>query len=379
MLAYSMPLAPFQIERYFARHEFTAGYLLSASDCESWTLAEVLAFATPEFRQRWDQLPLCYTETPGHPELRSLIASLYQTIRPAGVLVAVPEELIFIAMQTLLAPGDHAIVLTPAYQSLHSVLEGTGRRVTRWPLRKAGTRWELDFESLEESIAPDTRLLVVNFPHNPTGFLPTRRQFEQLLSIARRHDLYLFSDEMHRMLEFDPAARLPSACDLYDKAITLSGLSKAYGLPGLRVGWLATQRENLLEAWLTLKDYTTICGSAPGELLAIIALHAREDILEHGLRIIRENLDLANRVFESHPGHFRWMPPEAGSVAFPEWSGESEIDVICDRAVTETGVMIVPGSMFSFPGNHFRVGLGRRNFPEALDRAVRFLLNDRPG
>lgn len=379
MLAYSMPLAPFQIERYFARHEFTARYLLSASDCESWTLAEVLAFATPEFRQRWDQLPLCYTETPGHPELRSLIASLYQTIRPAGVLVAVPEELIFIAMQTLLAPGDHAIVLTPAYQSLHSVLEGTGRRVTRWPLRKAGTRWELDFESLEESIAPDTRLLVVNFPHNPTGFLPTRRQFEQLLSIARRHDLYLFSDEMHRMLEFDPAARLPSACDLYDKAITLSGLSKAYGLPGLRVGWLATQRENLLEAWLTLKDYTTICGSAPGELLAIIALHAREDILEHGLRIIRENLDLANRVFESHPGHFRWMPPEAGSVAFPEWSGESEIDVICDRAVTETGVMIVPGSMFSFPGNHFRVGLGRRNFPEALDRAVRFLLNDRPG
>lgn len=361
-------IPPFKLERLFAKYEFKAKYLLSPSDCEALTLNELLQLADADGLRLWNELNLCYTESPGHPVLREEIARMYQTVPPDQIVVAAPEELIFIALNTLLRPGDHAVCISPAYQSLYEVARAFGCEVTPWAAAAAGGEWRLDLGQLEAAITDRTRLLVVNFPHNPTGILPSRQELEAIIEIARRRSLYLFCDEMYRLLEYDPATRLPPVCDLYERGISLSGLSKTFALPGLRIGWLATQDKSLPESWLTFKDYTTICNSAPGEILGIITLRAGGSIIARNLNIIQSNIEAAEGFFAERTSLFEWLKPRAGSIAFPRWLGAASIEQVCQSAVEQRGVMVVPGSIFDFPGSHFRVGLGRRNFPEALEQ-----------
>ena len=202
-------LRPFKLERYFALHEFSARYLLSASDVESLSMQELLALADADSLSRWQSLSLGYTESLGLPALRAEIAALYQKVGIETILTLAPEEGIFITMHTLLKPGDHVISIFPAYQSLYEIGRSLGCEVSPWKLVLKEGRWALDFVALASCLKPNTRLLVVNFPHNPSGFLPTRKELEQLIAFVREHRLYLFSDEMYRFLEYDPALRLP--------------------------------------------------------------------------------------------------------------------------------------------------------------------------
>lgn len=369
-----MPLpAPFKLERYFARYEFTVRHLLSASDCEGLRLAELLGLADAESRALWDRLGLGYTESQGHPRLRAEIASLYQAVRADDVLLAAPEEAIFLAMHTLLEPGDHVVALAPAYQSLAEVARAIGCEVTAWPIALRESGWRLDLDRLAASLTPRTRLLVINFPNNPTGLLPGRGDLDAILELARRRGVYVFSDEMYRWLEPDPARRLPAVADLYELGITLSGLSKSFALAGLRLGWLATRAPGVIERCLALKDYTTICHSAPSEVLALMALRARDQILARNLDLIRANTEKAAGFFAARPDLFRWLPPDAGSVAFPLWTGPGTVEALCEGLIEQQGVMVVPGSLFDQPGRHFRVGLGRRGFAAALERIGEYL------
>jgi len=361
-----MQITDFKLERYFAAYEFKVRYLLSASDCEALTLAELLAMADPATLDLWRDLSLGYTESQGHPLLREEVARFYSGIAPDETLIAAPEELIFIAMNVLLAPGDHVIATFPGYQSLYEVAGALGATVTRWALRPSASGWQLDLAALERSITPRTRLLVINFPHNPTGHLPSAAELEAIIAVARRHNLHIFSDEMYRLLEHDPAARLPSVADLVDRGIALSGLSKSFALPGLRIGWLATNDRDFLARAAAFKDYTTICNSAPSEVLGIMALRSRERIVARNLAIIRSNLALAEQFFAAHSGAFRWLPPQAGSVAFPQLTGATPVTDFCRDVLDAKSLMVLPSDVFDFGGNHFRIGLGRRNFGEAL-------------
>jgi aspartate/methionine/tyrosine aminotransferase len=362
-----MQIRPFQLERYFAEYEFNAPFILSASDCESLSLQELLALGDAEGLELWRQLALGYTESQGHPLLREEVARLYQHVTPDGVLILAPEEGIFIAMHTLLQAGDHVIITFPGYQSLYEIAQALGCQVTRWTLQASENGWELDLDFLASAITPQTRLLVVNFPHNPTGYLPVRGDLEALLRLAYQHDLYLFSDEMYWLLEYEPAQRLPPVCDLYERGVSLFGLSKTFSLPGLRIGWLATQDKALLRKFTAFKDYTTICSSAPSEVLAIIALRARESIVTRNRQIIQDNLKIADQFFAQHEDWFTWLKPRAGSVAFPRLTTGMPVERLCGQALKE-GVLIVPGTMFAFPGEHFRLGLGRKNLPQAMER-----------
>jgi aspartate/methionine/tyrosine aminotransferase len=366
-------IAPFKLERYFARHEFKARFLLSASDCESLSMQELLALADEDSLARWQSLSLGYTESLGLPALRSEITRLYQAVPSEHILTLTPEEGIYIAMQTLLKPGDHVICLFPAYQSLYEIAHSIGCEVTPWMLRPDGNHWRLDFEALEQSLLPHTRLLVINFPHNPTGFLPTRAELEEIIAFARAHHLFLFSDEMYRFLEYDPASRLPALCDLYEWGVSLSGLSKSMAVPGLRTGWLATQNELIFQSWAHFKDYTTICSSAPGEILALITLRARQQIVARNLALIGANLSSAHAFFAEFSDRFIWFPPLAGSTAFPRLNLEMSIETFCQQVLDRKDVMLVPASMFDLPGNHFRLGLGRKNFIEALSLLADYL------
>lgn len=366
-------IPPFKLERYFAQYEFKVRYLLSASDCESLTLRETLDLADPECLALWERLSFSYTESAGHPLLRAEVARLYPSLAPEDVLILTPEEGIFIALQTLLEPGDHVIAIAPAYQSLHELVRANGCALTLWPLTPTGSGWQLDLDLLARSFTSRTRLLILNFPHNPTGYLPPRAEWDAILDLARQHNVMVFSDEMYRGLEFDSAERLPALCEVYENGVSLSGVSKTYSAPGLRIGWLATRQQEWMERWLTFKDYTTICHSAPSEVLALMVLRARESIAARNVARVRANAQSVAELFGQYPQLFHWLPPRAGSIAFPQWRGPQSIERFCQSILDEQGVMIVPGSLFDYPGGYFRVGLGRANFPEALERVEVYL------
>lgn len=366
-----MRIRPFRLERYFAAREFEAAHTLSSSDCEPLSLAEVLEMADGESRELWENLILGYTETAGSSFLRTAAAGLYESVNPEDVLVTAPVEGIFLAMNSILDRGDHVICTFPGYQALYEVAQAIGCEVERWPADEE-RGWRFDPAWLEEHLRPDTRLLAVNFPHNPTGCLPGREDFERTVNAARGCGAYLFSDEMYRFLELDPETRLPPACDLYDRGVSLGGMSKAFGMPGARVGWLATRDRGLLQRMQALKDYTTICGSAPGEVLATMALRNRDVIADNNLALIRDNLGLLGGFFDRHRELFSWESPTAGTVTLVRLRGGGA-EGFCDDVFSRAGVMLLPASAFEYGDGHFRVGFGRRGLPEALEAFERYL------
>lgn len=365
---FNPPVRPFHLERYFAKYEFKVRHLLSPSDCEALSLAELLALADDASRELWDNLRLGYTESPGNPLLRHEISQFYHQITTEQILVAAPEEAILLAMQALLHPGDHVISIFPAYQSLYEISRGLGCHLSFWQVQETQSGWKLNYNELEKLYQPQTRLLVVNFPHNPTGYHPTQEEFLTIIEFARHHHLYLFSDEMYRLLEYPPNQALPPAADLYPLAISLSGLSKSFALPGLRIGWLASQSSEVIEKCAILKDYTTICSSAPSEILAIIALRNHPAILRRNQRIILKNLAIVNNFFNRYSPLFHWIAPQAGSVALARWVGNLSFTAIYQQILDEKGLMLLPGSVFEIEDSYFRLGLGRESFPLALEK-----------
>jgi aspartate/methionine/tyrosine aminotransferase len=358
-----MDVKPFRIERYYAQYEFTTRYMLSSSDCESRTIEEVLGLE-PDARARLLQTWCGYTESPGAPELREAIATLYERIDPDDVIVtSCAEEGIFLLYHSLLGTGDHAIVETPCYESALQLARSTGAGVDEWR-RRYEDGWAHDLDALERSLRADTRLLYINQPHNPTGTLMDRATLARVSELARGHRLVLFADEVYRELEHDPRDRLPAACDLDEHAVSLGSISKSYGLPGLRIGWLVTRDVAIREAIMRLKDYTTICSSAPSEVLTAIALRNRHVLLERNLGIVERNLPLLDEFFERHGDMFEWVRPSASPIGFPRINGVADVDEMCAR-LADLGVLLLPGSVYDQP-SHVRVGFGRANMPEAL-------------
>ncbi len=369
-----MKLAPFRLERYFSKYEFSAPYLLCASDCESMAIEDLLAFE-PDARERFSALRLGYTESLGHPELRQRIAELYDHITTDQVLVhSGAEEAIFNFMNIALTAGDHVIVHSPCYQSLGEVARGVGALVSEWqgdPRRG----WELDLETLKNTLTRRTRMVVVNFPHNPTGFLPGAGLVKELSRLSDEHGFIVFSDEVYRGLEIDPSDRLPAFADLNDRAVSLGVMSKTYGLAGLRIGWIATRNERLYGKLAAFKDYTTICNSAPSEFLAALALRHSAAIIDRNRRIILSNLDRLDLFFGTLPELFTWHRPKAGSIGFPILL-RGPVDEFCTGLVQKTGVLLLPGTLFGPGLNAFRIGFGRRNLSEALERLDRYIQED---
>jgi aspartate/methionine/tyrosine aminotransferase len=368
--------ADFALERYFAKWEFEARYMLGASDVEPYRLTELLALADDDAKTRWNALSLGYTESLGLPALRDEIAKLYQHVRADEVITfAGAEEGVYLGMHALLQAGDHAVVVWPSYQSLHEVARSIGASVTLVPLDSLD--WSLDLDAVAAAMRPNTRVIVANFPHSPTGSQLSTDQLTRLISIADRHGARLFSDEVYRLLEHD-APPLPAAADCSERAISLGVMSKAYGLAGARIGWIATRDRALFTRLASLKDYTSLCNSAPSEILSLIALRASERVLERSRGIVRANLELLDAFFARNGDRFAWVRPRAGSVCFPQLLRGS-IDEFAASLVEQDGVLIVPASLFGYKGNHFRLGYGRRDMGSALSRLEAFARDRLPG
>lgn len=399
----SRPLRPFALERFFAAYEFNPSveYMACASDSEPLTLNDLLFIADPDSRHLWENLTLSYTESNGLPQLREEIARRHYstTISPSQILVAAPQELVFLTMHALVQPGDVVVCMHPAYQSLYEIAQSIGATVKIWYPRQIKNTLIFDVDDLRSLVAAQpVKLVVVNCPHNPTGWHPSPIEFDSIRDICAKSTYpgglgaYLFSDEMYRGLELDPGSnKLPTGADIMPpgRGISLSGLSKVVGLPGLRIGWIATTDAELYKAIATLKDYTTICCPAPCEVLALMALRAWDTIVEQQMEIIRTNLavidDYVNNKWQGKV--FVWeSPPKAGTVALPALKFDLKkggVEAFCAEVALDHGVLLLPGSVYddnedskgSRNGEgRVRIGYGRKNLPEAfaaLDVAFR--------
>jgi aspartate/methionine/tyrosine aminotransferase len=365
-----MNITDFALERYFARWEFAVRHVLCASDVEPVLMSELLALADDDARERWENLRLGYTESLGLPELRHEIATMYEGLVADDLLMfAGAEEGVFLTMHALLGAGDHAVVVWPAYQSLHEVAHSLGASITLVPLDP--TDWSLDVDAVAAAVRPNTKVIVINSPHNPTGGHLEADQLARLVSIAELHGIHLFSDEVYRLLEHS-APTLPAAAGLSSRAVSLGVMSKSYGLAGLRIGWIATRDAAVRSRIASLKDYTTICNSAPSEILALIALRARKQVLDRTHAIVRENLTHLDDWMRRNEDWVRWSRPRAGSTCFPRLV-DRDVDALAAELAEREGVLILPASQFGYPGNYFRLGYGRRDMAPALESFERFV------
>jgi len=369
-----MRIDDFALERYFSRWEFAVEHLLCASDVQGYPMADLLALADDETQALWDGLALGYTESAGHPLLRREIAALYEAIEPDEVLVfSGAEEAIFCLANVLLGPGDHAIVTWPGYQSLYEVGRAAGADVTLHELNEVDG-WALDVRRLRAAIRPETRLVVVNAPHNPTGMLPSHTEWRALSEACDEAGIHLLADEVYRLLEFAPEDRLRAGADAFPRGVSLGVMSKSFAMAGVRIGWLASHDRDLLARVAAFKDYTTICPSAPSEILSIVGLRAKEAVLARSRAIVAGNMARLDTFFADHADAFTWVRPRAGSIGFPRLTiPGTTADDFAAALVEAEGVLLLPGSCFGHARNHVRVGFGRTDLPQALERLTAYL------
>lgn len=369
---YNMTIQPFKLERFYSIHEFSAQYLLCSSDCEAMTIGELLALedgATEKFHNHW----LGYTETKGDPSLRQDISQLYSNVTADEILVcAAAQEPIFLFCHAVLKAGDEVIVQYPCYQSVQSIPESMGCKAVKWTVEYKNNKPKYDVEALAKLITDKTKVIFLNSPHNPTGHHFTKEEQLAIIALARRHNCIVFCDEVYRELEHSPEYAIPAFADVYENGVSLGVMSKSYGLGGLRIGWLASHRKEILEQIAVLKEYTTICSSAPSEFLAGVALRNRSKILKRNLEIVQTNLPLLNTFFDRYSDLFSWHQPNAGPISFVKMNFEMDDLAFVNKVVKEKNVLLLPGDVYDFKG-YFRVGFGRKNMPEALGKFEEFV------
>lgn len=373
----------FELEIHFSKWEFKAKYHMTASDVESMSLADLMSMATPEEKNDFENQWLGYTETWGAVDLRQRIAATYDTMTYKNILCFCgAEEGLYAAMRVLLSKDDHAIVVVPNYQAAETLpLEIC--KVTGVQLQE-NNNWRLDIDDVAKAIRPDTKLVSINFPNNPTGATMSADELSALVSLCRKHNIYLFSDEVYRLLELDGNKRMIQVADVYEKGLSLNVLSKAYGFPGIRIGWIASQDTELLLRLERYKHFLSICNPRPSEILAMIVLRNREQILEKNRSLLRENLSELEQFFADYPDLFEWSAPDGGCIAYPRYKGKGTVEEFCETLVEDQGVLLLPASIYrselmETPTDRFRIGFGRRNIETGLSVLREFLDSSNKG
>ncbi len=371
-------LPDFKLETYFSKWEFKAQYHMTASDAESMSLSNILAMATPEERAEFENLWLGYTETFGAPDLRATIAEMYQQQVAENILCfAGASEGIFAANRVLLGPESHAIVITPNYQS-HESLPLAICDTTGVPL-DPDDNWSLDIDQIAQAIKPNTKLLTINFPHNPTGAILPMARLDALVALCRKHGIYILSDEIFNGLGRTSAKHMPYIADIYERGLSLNVMSKAYGLSGLRVGWIACTDRQILRKMERIKHYLSICNAGPSERLTKIALRNRDQILARNCKIIDDNLVKLEAFFAKHKALFDWRVSDGSCMAFPRYLGGDGVEHFTQQLLEQAGVLLLPSSIYrselgATPKDRFRIGFGRRGIDAGLAAMDEFLV-----
>ncbi|MGI9234930.1 MAG: aminotransferase class I/II-fold pyridoxal phosphate-dependent enzyme, partial [Woeseiaceae bacterium] len=318
-------LPDFRLETHFSKWEFKARYHMTASDAESMSTRDLLAMATPEEREAFEGLWLGYTETFGAPDLRETIASTFtERIADDVLCFSGASEGIFAANSVLLDKDSHAIVVTPNYQS-HETLPVAICEATGIPL-DPDDGWSLDIDRLADAVRPNTKLVTINFPHNPTGAILPLDRYRALVEVCRKQGIYILHDEIFNGLGPTGTEHLPFIADIYERGLSLNVVSKSYGLPGLRIGWIASADSDVLSKMERMKHYLSICSSGPSERLTKIAVNNREKLLARNCSIVDENLPKWDAFFARYPELFDWRRPDGSCTAFPRYNGNEGVE-----------------------------------------------------
>ena len=370
-------LPEFRLETHFSKWEFKARHHLTASDAQSMSLAELMAMATPQEQDNFKNIRLGYTETFGAPDLREAIANTYNRQTPSDILCfAGASEGIFAANNVIMDKDSHAIVVTPNYQS-HETLPVAIGHATGVPL-DADDNWSLDIDRIAAAIRPNTKLVTINFPHNPTGTILPLDHYYALIELCRKHGIYILHDEIFHGLGPTGTQHLPFITDVYERGLSLNVMSKSYGLPGLRIGWIACQDKQIITKMERMKHYLSICNSGPSERLTMIALRNRSKILARNCAFVDANLKLWDHFFDAHQALFEWRHPDGSCMAFPRYKGKDGVEAFCRSLVEESGVLFLPSTIYSSdlgatPKDRFRLGFGRKNLAAGIDALTQHL------
>ena len=365
----------FLVERWMNEYEHNVKYNLAETCVDPFTLAEFLDFVgKPDFFEGFKHKQLTYGHIEGDPNLRQGIANLYDDVDPANVLVTGGAiEANFNSLYSLIEPGDGVVSVAPTYQQLFSVPKGFGADVKLLQLTPKNM-WLPDIEELKEYVDKKTKMIIINNPNNPCGSLIDKPTLKAICDIAEDVDAYVHSDEAYRGLYIDPKDKVPSIVDISEKGIAVGSFSKPFGLTGLRLGWITSNKEAVHEFMLK-RDYTTISKSMLVEELAAEAMTHIDRILERNNGIARENWKLLDQWISNEP-LLDWVKPKAGSVAFMKQHTEHTSEELCLRMINERSTFLVPGECFDHP-DHIRIGYGnnRKLIEDGLEQVSEFLSN----
>jgi capreomycidine synthase len=361
-----MKIVTARLESWMREFYFNTEIDIGSSGVQNFSMKELRKLAGITQREL-DRVVFHDSSTVGSSQLRKAIADRLADGDLERVMVTHgSSEAIYLVMNSLLREGDEVVCLDPCYQQLFAFAESIGCRLKSWPLRfEEG--FAPDIEEVKKIIGPQTKMVVVNFPHNPTGACLNFNEQAGLIQRIREVNAYLVWDAAFAELRYD-AAPLPNPSLLYDRAITIGTLSKTYGLPGLRVGWLIAPAE-LLASCVHLRDYTTLHLSPLVEFIAQKAIEHGDVLLNIRLEQARRNLQLVSRWIAQHCDVLAWAPPSGGVCAFPKVNLALDMEAFCRRLAREYSVLLVPGTCFN-RSMHFRLGFGDRTarLEEGLSR-----------
>jgi len=370
-----MNVEPFALERWMTTYEMNVQFDIAESGILPMSMGELLGLMPQAERDdalaRLLAMPLNYSEACGTLALRSALAATYPATTPDQILVTTGAiEANYLIFHTLLKPGDHVVAVHPAYQQLHSVPQAIGCNVSLWELRdKGGFHYDLD--DFRQLVTPQTKLIIVNTPHNPTGAMLSEEQLREIYALAEANDAYLLCDEAYRWLDIpggDPFA--PPARSLGAHGISVGTLSKPFGLPGLRIGWIAATDDVISACW-GMRDYISLSPGKLSDALAVIAIENRDAIIARNQPIIEQNLVTALDWFAAQADVATWSPPRGGLLALMKFDLPIDSLALANRLAEEYSVMLAPGSAFGYE-SHLRLGLGQdpEIFAEGLRRTA---------
>ena len=350
----NMSIPIFQLERVQSLYENTVDYNLTESGFHPYTLNELL---DPEELEALANVVLGYGQTNGSIPLRRAIAALYEGIDQDNILVTNGSaEANFVACHTMLSPGDHVVLMVPNYMQWWGAAREIGCRVDTFPLL-GDNGWQPDLQALEAVVRPDTKMIVLCNPNNPTGYTLTEGEMKEIVRIAESCGAWIYADEIYRGAELD-GQECPSFHGWNDRVVVNGGLSKAYALPGLRIGWLAGPRSVIDRAW-AYRDYTSITSGILSHKIAELILRPtrRRQILQRNRKMLNANLAFVQQWLRDHGSLFHFIPPKAGGMAFMKYDLPINSTELSDWLRIHQSVFIVAGDCFGM--DHFlRLGIG---------------------
>lgn len=365
-----MDMSKFLVDAYFTEYESKAKYMMGSSDPESLPLKE----AVTDLSEYADE-PLGYALGNGYLPLREKLSALYETVTPDQIaMMNGGEETIYVTMRALLKPGDEIVVQMPSYQSLSVIAKEIGCSIIEY---RPGfeQNWAFNLEMLKAKITPQTRLLILNYPHNPTGACLTDSEMSAIVNLCRAHNLYLIADEVYRFLRMDENCSDASFADLYENAVALGSFSKTFAAPGLRLGWVATKSPELMHKLLAYRHFTSTCSNLPCQWIASELLNRKGEIMQRNNAIVRRNAALLKAFVQQHADLFAYVPPKGATMAYVKLlDGQSAMD-FCMEILEHTGVLIVPSSVLESSDEYLRVGLCRESFPKCVRLVNEYLFH----